>query len=81
MPHFAFFLLFIAFFRFGRRRHRWHRDYAYFPQPAAIPVELPKETAFDALKRRYVNGELSDERYQDELDKLLKTPEGRSQIQ
>lgn len=46
-------------------------------RPAAA---APRESEFDALKRRYVAGELSDEQYEAELDVLFRTPEGRRQV-
>lgn len=38
------------------------------------------ESEFEALKRRYVSGELSDEQYEAALDELFRTPEGRRQV-
>ena len=48
-------------------------------RPAAEP-EAPKLSAFNALKERYVRGAISDVQYESELDALLRTPEGRSQV-
>ena len=88
MSIFGMMMLFFVFSRvMGRRRGYWQRysiplrGPVELPVAVPAPVTIPRENAFEALKRRYVNGELSDERYQDELDSLLKTPEGRSQIQ
>ncbi len=44
------------------------------------PAPAVPERSFDTLKARYVRGELSDEQYERELDQMLKSPEGRSQI-
>lgn len=44
------------------------------------PARPPRESEFDALKRRYVSGELSDEQYEAELDVLFSTPAGRQQV-
>lgn len=46
-------------------------------RPASAP---PRESEFDALKRRYVAGDLSDEQYEAELDVLFSTAEGRRQV-
>lgn len=56
-------------------------QYAY-PQPARTPapepaLPLPSPDPFEALKSRFVGGDLTDEEYERELDALLKTPEGR----
>lgn len=48
--------------------------------PVPAPAPQPRETPFEALKRRYVDGQISDERYERELDDLLQTPEGRRQV-
>jgi hypothetical protein len=45
-------------------------------QPQPPRAEPPRETAFDALKRRYVSGELNDEQYEQELDTLFSTRSG-----
>ncbi len=45
------------------------------PAPA-----VPRESEFEALKRRYVEGELSDEQYESALDVLFLTAEGRRQV-
>ncbi|MGH7444227.1 MAG: hypothetical protein ACREKM_05100 [Longimicrobiales bacterium] len=39
-----------------------------------------RESEFEALKPRYVAGELSDEQYEGALDVLFRTPEGRGQV-
>ena len=56
------------------RRGRYVRAGVEPPAPVKAP------TAFESLKARYVDGSLSDAQYESELDALLKTPEGRSQM-
>ena len=92
MGFLALMILFFAFMRFGRfhRMRRWPGMYAYgcYPQRRfhelryARPVSHrePRESAFEALKRRYVKGEISDDQYEAELDDLLRTPEGRRAV-
>ena len=95
MGFIAMMILIFVFMRFARfhRMQRWHGGYAcgwrarerlhrleYAPRPAA-PAPAPRESAFESLKRRYVKGELSDYQYESELDQLLRTPEGRREIQ
>lgn len=89
----AMMFLMWAFIRFGRfqqvrRRHCGGRFGSHLrrqPQrlryeaPRAEPA-APKVSAFDVLKERYVRGAISDVQYESELDALLRTPEGRSQI-
>ena len=68
---------------FRRRRHFRHWGYYQLAQPNQFPVPLvapPKESAFDVLKRRFVKGEISDSQYEQELDRLLKTPEGKALV-
>lgn len=47
-------------------------------QRGAGPVR--RESALEALKRRYVAGDLSDEGYERELDELFRTPAGRREL-
>ena len=56
-----------------RRRHR-HRD------REAVPTLPPPESRFDALKRRFVSGELSAEQYEREVDALLRSPGGMTEV-
>lgn len=94
MSFFGLMLLGFAFARvFGWRRRRWqHRAHVIYwhpmarmdfiaVQPMPTAPEPRAESKFEALKRRYVKGEISDERYERELDELLRTPEGRSSVQ
>ena len=90
MGFLALLILFFAVSRFLRMRE-WQRGFAYGCYPRrhyhrlhyshAAPAPQPRETAFETLKRRYVTGELSDEQYESHLDALLKTPEGRRELQ
>lgn len=89
----AMMFLIWAFIRFGRFHHmrRWPcgGQFGWQPhrrahrmrteQPTAAP-KAPKLSPFDALKERYVRGAISETQYESELDALLRTPEGRSQI-
>ena len=75
-----FFAMLILLFVFMRltcgRRHRFARLRCYNHQPWHRPVRIdqpaPKPTLFEQLKQRYVDGDLSDEQYEEELDKLLR---------
>ncbi|HEX6560159.1 MAG TPA: hypothetical protein VF021_11870 [Longimicrobiales bacterium] len=60
------------------RQRGWRRPHTEPPPPQVTP---PQETAFDVLKKRYVAGRISDDQYERELDALLRTPEGRAQLQ
>ena len=90
MGFLALMILFLAFVRCGRvhRMRRWHGAYAFDcrgsrhwrPLHYAPPAPAPRESTFEALKRRYVKGEISDYQYEAELDQLLRTPEGRREI-
>jgi hypothetical protein len=89
------FIAFMRFGRFHRMR-RWHRGYMYgwhpyrhlhqlryagqMPVRPSVQAQAPRESAFELLKRKYVKGEISDHQYESELDALLKTPEGRREI-
>ena len=73
------------------RSFGWHQ-YAYGPVQLGCRTRRPPldngtqaqtpvpDRSFDTLKARYVRGELTDEQYEAELDQLLKSPQGRSQI-
>lgn len=96
MSFFAMMFLFFALMRFGRyhrMRRGWYGAYMcsryaqrdqyqlrYAGQTMPQPRAEPRESAYEKLKRRYVKGEISDFQYESELDELLKTPEGRSQV-
>lgn len=64
------------------------RTHALDAAPPHFPVggmrrpasAVAPESAFEALKRRYVIGEMSDEQYEAALDELFRTPEGRRQV-
>jgi hypothetical protein len=58
---------------------RWQRHRRGRPREA-IPAAAPPETRFDALKRRFVSGELTDEQYEREVDALLRTPGGMNEV-
>jgi hypothetical protein len=89
----AMMFLIYVFMRFARssrvRRGHCGGHFAWHPprqphrlrheRPVAEP-QAPKLSAFDALKERYVRGAISDAQYESELDQLLQTPEGRSQV-
>jgi hypothetical protein len=75
-----FFAMMIMFFIFMRlafgRRHRFARlqchSHHYHRQRRA-PVQAPPEPSpFERLKQQYVDGDLSDEQYEEELDKLIR---------
>jgi hypothetical protein len=76
-----FFAMLILMFVFMRltvgRRHRFARlrcyNHHYGHRPVRIPQPAPEPTPFERLKQRYVDGDLSDEQYEDELDKLLRS--------
>ena len=79
-----FFMMMIMFFvimraSHGRRRHlrHWHGHYHRLPPHAPPRIEKPQPNAFERLKTRYVQGELSDEEYEAAIDELLRTPEGK----
>ena len=79
---------------FRRRRRRWMmfrfpewQSATCAPVPAGYgsrrarqAAEVPRLTAFEQIKSRYVSGEIDDEQYERELDALLRTPEGRRQL-
>jgi uncharacterized membrane protein len=81
-----FFVMMVLFFVFmrvahGRRHHcaqlhyGRHRHHSVRPQ-----VQSPQPSAFEKLKQRYVQGDLSDEQYEDALDLLLRSPETRKSV-
>jgi uncharacterized membrane protein len=81
-----FFVMMVMFFVFmrvmhGRRRHfaRLHcQRHPHFRSTQAVPA--PRPSAFERLKQRYVEGDLTDEQYEDELDALLRSPETRMSV-
>lgn len=79
-----FFMMMIMFFVVMRaapmrRRHFAHRGCHYHRLPARARPQLdrPQPNAFERLKTRYVQGELTDEQYEAAVDELLRTPGGR----
>lgn len=60
---------------FGRR-HRFARlhcyNHHYRHRPVRVQSPAPEPTPFERLKQRYVDGDLSDQQYEAELDKLLR---------
>lgn len=65
-----------AFFRHHHRHYRhWQRQ---LPVVAAAPA--PRLSAFEQLRERYVNDDISVEQFEAELDVLMQTPEGRKQV-
>jgi hypothetical protein len=76
---------------FGRRRrfahafflhHHYSRGY-WHPRVPTEPITLPappRRSTFDLLRERYVNDDITVEQYEDELDVLMRTPEGRKQV-
>ena len=58
---------------------RWHRHHRGRRRAAALP-QPPAETRFEALKRRFVKGELTAEQYEREVDSLLRSPGGMSEV-
>lgn len=82
MMFFMMMLLFFVVMRVshGRRRHfaPWHCQHHHLSaRPVRQAVAKPEPNAFERLKVRYVQGELSDEQYESAVDELLKTPDGR----
>ncbi len=79
-----FFMMMIMFFvimRTSNLRRRnclpWHGRYQRLPPRARSQMTKPQPNAFERLKTRYVQGELSDEEYEAAVDELLRTPEGK----
>jgi hypothetical protein len=82
----SFFVLIMILFAVSRMcgfrprgRHHWRRM-QWQPQQPVEAVPPPKESSFERVKRRFVNGDISDEQFEREVDALLKTPEGRAQV-
>jgi hypothetical protein len=79
---FFFAMLFLMFvvMRFAHRGrhgfarlHCYHHHYGQHPRARMQqPAQPPQPTPFERLKQQYVDGDLSDERYEEELDKLLR---------
>lgn len=92
MVFFAMMFLIFVFLRFGRFHHMrrghcggqfgWqpHRQRQRLRAERPMAEPAPKLSPFEALKERYVRGAISDMQYESELDALLRTPEGRSQV-
>ena len=55
-------------------RHRFARVRCYNHHNWQRPVQLapPQPTPFERIKQRYVDGDLSDEQYEEELDELFR---------
>jgi hypothetical protein len=74
----AMLFLMFAFMRIaGGGRHRFGRVHCYNhhhrgQRPVQLQGPAPQPTPFERLKQRYVDGDLSDEQYEEELDKLLR---------
>ena len=89
-----FFAMMILMFGFARLLHKRRRRYAhaYFIhyhhhydqwQPrfaVAEPPAPPRRSAFELLRERYVNDDITVEQFEAELDVLMQTPEGRKQV-
>jgi hypothetical protein len=77
MFFFAMLFLMFVLMRFAHRGHHgfarvhcYHHHYG-----RRLPERVQREaqpTPFERLKQRYVDGDLSDEQYEEELDKLLR---------
>jgi uncharacterized membrane protein len=89
---FAMMIMFFIFMRLthGRRRHyahlhyrrHWHHTHPFRAQlqaPFAAPP-APKLNAFEQLKKRYVDGDIDVEQYEDELDVLFQQREARKDV-
>lgn len=66
----------------GGRRSRCvplHYHGHWRPQPVRMPPP-PQPNAFERLKQRYVSGDLTDEQYEAEVDRLLRVPETRKLV-
>ena len=88
MSIFGIIILWFVFMRvFGWRRrhfahchphrHRLHNLHYHSQRVAPAP---PQPSAFERLKRRYVDGDIGDEEYEREVDVLLRSPEGRRSV-
>ena len=63
------------------REERWRRRYRHRHRDREpVPTLPPPESRFDALKRRFVSGELSAEQYEREVDALLRSPGGMTEV-
>jgi hypothetical protein len=91
---FAMMILMFGFARLmHKRRRRYahaffihrHHHYGHW-QPRMAMSELPvppapqRRSAFELLRERYVNDDISVEQFEAELDVLMQTPEGRKQV-
>jgi hypothetical protein len=91
---FAMMILMFGFARLMHRRRRRYA-HAYFIhhyhdygrwQPRMATSDLPaqpvtpRRSAFELLRDRYVNDDISVEQFEAELDVLMRTPEGRKQV-
>jgi hypothetical protein len=68
--------------RQGRREHR-ARMRGAIPRDLELVRELPPtpaESRFEALKRRFVAGDLTDAEYEREVDALLRQPGGMNEV-
>jgi hypothetical protein len=61
------------------REERWQRRQRRRTRERT-PTLPPPESRLDALKRRFVSGELSDEQYEREVDALLRSPGGMAEL-
>ena len=89
-----FFVMVAIWIVMARRRHGWARHGRHFARLGGEPgwrgrghryrrrelAPPPAESRFDALKRRFVAGELSEVEYEREVDALLRQPGGMSEI-
>ena len=89
-----FFAMMILMFGFARLMHKRRRRYAHaffihhhhyngHWQPRMAARELPappRRSAFELLRERYVNDDITVEQFEAELDVLMQTPEGRKQV-
>ena len=67
----------------GGRRARCvplHYRATWQPRPQRVRMPPSQPNAFERLKQRYVAGDLSDEQYEAEVDRLLRTPETRTLV-
>ena len=87
---FAMMIMFFVIMRVlhGRRRHfaplyycgRPHSYHRSGPLQRGAASQPAQPSAFDRLKQRSVDGDLTDEQYEDELDSLLRSPETRKSV-
>jgi hypothetical protein len=73
----------------GRSRLRQHHHHGQLthplpvfhdPRPTRRTPPVQPLSRYEALKRRYVNGDLTDEQYEHEIDALLREPGGMQEI-